>query len=162
MAIGGFMSCCAVKVPEGRRHEVQRLIEEIGKAFAASSQHDYSRAEAYVRWLEAEGQLNEGTLLKLLHRHQRDEMVVAPARLCSAANKTIDELLLGQRNDAVLIPCRAADLRWSTVEDILRNRLPNQTVSDQILDQARSDYSKLSKATAQRTLRFMQVRDTVK
>jgi len=35
-------------------------------------------------------------------------------------------------------------------------------VSDQILDQARSDYSKLSKATAQRTLRFMQVRDTVK
>jgi uncharacterized protein (DUF2336 family) len=149
-------------VPEERRHELQGLIEKISKALAASSEPDYSMAEAYVRSLEVNGRIHENTLLKLIQKHQYDEMVVAVARLCSAANKTVAELFLGPRNDAVLIPCRAADLKWSTVEAILRNRPAARKISDQVLAQAQRDYLKLTPATAQRTLRFMQIRDTVK
>ncbi len=149
-------------VPQERREEVQRVIEKISKSIGAGAGHDYSEAEEYIRSLETAGPLNEGMLLKLVQRHQRDEMVVAVARLCSAANRTVGELLLGQRNDAVLIPCRAAGLQWPTVEAILHNRLLDHKISDQILDCARRDYEKLSKATAQRTLRFMQIRDSVK
>jgi len=145
-----------------RRDQIRQVIEKIGQAVAAGVEHDYSRAEAYVRSLEAAGRLNEETLLQLVRKHQRDEMVAALARLCSAASTTIGELLLGQRNDAVLIPCRAADLKWPTVEAILHNRRPEGKVSELILDRARNDYSKLTKATAQRILRFMQIRNTVK
>ncbi len=148
-------------VPEQRRGEVQRIIEKVSKSVAPVG-HDYAAAAAHIRWLEKDGPLNEDMLLTLIHRQQRDEMVVAVARLCAAANHTVGELLLGERNDAVLIPCRAADLQWSTVEAILRNRRADQKASEQILGYARKDYEKLSKATAQRTLRFMQIRDTVK
>jgi hypothetical protein len=61
----------------------------------------------------------------------------------------------------VLIPCKAANLSWPTVDAVLRYRLPNQTVSEQIIDLARADYAKLTRATAQRTLRFMLVREAV-
>jgi Fe2+ or Zn2+ uptake regulation protein len=61
-----------------------------------------------------------------------------------------------------LVPCKAADLKWSTAEAILRNRHSNHTIADQIIEIARGDYERLSVATAQRTLRFMQVREAAK
>jgi hypothetical protein len=90
------------------------------------------------------------------------ELTVALARLSSATSKTVSGLLTGQRNDAVVIPCRAANLEWPTVEALLRNRFPRQIVSEQVIELAKHDYAKLSVATAQRTLRFLQVRDSVK
>jgi len=148
-------------VPPQRRHEINELIakvtETVGSAAAA---RDFSRAEASVRALEEAGALNEVALLGILLKGRHDELIVALARLCAAPVRTIAELLTGHRNDAVLIPCKAADLSWSTVERILRHR-PGRSVSDSIIALARTDYAKLSRATAQRTLRFMQVRETV-
>jgi hypothetical protein len=73
----------------------------------------------------------------------------------------ISELLTGLRNDAVLLPCKAVDLPWPTVEAILRNRHGNRALSDKVIDLARNDYTRLSVATAQKSLRFLQVRATV-
>jgi hypothetical protein len=44
----------------------------------------------------------------------------------------------------------------------LRNRHSNHKIPDEILALARGDYDRLSVATAQRTLRFMQVREAAK
>jgi hypothetical protein len=71
-------------------------------------------------------------------------------------------LMVGLRNDALLVPCKAADLKWSTAEAILRNRHSNHKISDQVIALARSDYDRLSVATAQRTLRFMKIREAAK
>ena len=68
----------------------------------------------------------------------------------------------GVRNDAVLVPCKAAGFGWETVEIILRKRLPSQPASPQVLKLAANDYQRLSVETAQKTLRFLQVRATVK
>jgi hypothetical protein len=50
---------------------------------------------------------------------------------------------------------------WPAVEAILRNRHANRTVSEDIIALAMRDYSRLTKETAQRTLRFWSVRDKV-
>jgi uncharacterized protein (DUF2336 family) len=147
-------------LPPERRDEVEHVIAKIAKGLSGKTERDYSYAESRIEALEASGLLNEDALTTFVRRSQQDELIVALARLSSSPIKTIAPLLTGHRNDAVLIPCKAADLQWTTVEAILRGRLPNQTVSDEIISLARDDYSKLAKATAQRTLRFVRVRET--
>ena len=148
-------------LPSERRDEIEQVIARIAKGISRTTEHDYSYAESRIELLESSGMLNEDALLTFVRRSQQDELIVALARLSSSPIKTIAPLLTGHRNDAVLIPCKAADLQWTTVEAILRDRLPNQKVSDEIISLARHDYSKLAKATAQRALRFMRVRGTV-
>jgi uncharacterized protein (DUF2336 family) len=148
-------------LPPERRDEIERVVARIAKGFGGKNEHDYSYAESRIESLQASGMLNEDALLTFVRRSQQDELIVALARLSSSPIKTIAPLLTGHRNDAVLLPCKAADLQWTTVEAILRDRLPNQKVSDEIISLARDDYSKLAKTTAQRALRFMRVREII-
>jgi len=148
-------------VPPQRREELKELIAKVAKTIGGATERDLSRAEATVRALEDAEALNEGALLGFVRNGRHDEAIVALARLCNASVRTIADLLTGPRNDAVLVPCKAANLSWPTVDAVLRYRLPGQTVSESIISLARNDYGKLSRATAQRTLRFMQVRETV-
>jgi uncharacterized protein (DUF2336 family) len=149
-------------LPPERREEVERIVAKIGKRFSRTSEHDYSVAEANIAALVKSGKLNEGALVDFVKRRQKDELVVAVARLCSAPLGITAQLLNGQRNDAVLIPCKAAGLTWPTVEFILHDRLSGKPGVDQIVGLARRDYVNLSLATAQRTLRFMSVQQAVK
>jgi uncharacterized protein (DUF2336 family) len=147
-------------LPVEQREEIDQVITKIARGLSKKSEHDYSYAESRIESLEASGLLNEDALTTFVRRAQQDELIVALARLSSSPIKTIAPLLTGHRNDAVLIPCKAADLQWTTVEAILRGRVSNQKISDEIVSLARNDYSRLTKATAQRALRFMRVRET--
>jgi uncharacterized protein (DUF2336 family) len=150
--------------PPELRETIQRVIQEVAQAFRgfAAPDPDFADAELLVGTMEKNGMLNESSLMDFIKSRKYAELTVALARLSSATSKTVSGLLTGQRNDAVLIPCRAANLGWPTVEALLRNRFPRQTVSEQVIELAKHDYAKLSVATAQRTLRFLQVRDSVK
>ena len=48
------------------------------------------------------------------------------------------------------------------MEAVLRHWLAGQAVNESIIALARNDYGKLSRPTAQRTLRFMQIRETAR
>jgi uncharacterized protein (DUF2336 family) len=148
-------------VPPQRRQELKELIAKVADAIGGTAEPDFAAAEAYVRSLEASGKLNEIVVLNSVIKGRREEMIVALARLCSTPVRTMSDLLSGHRSDMVLIPCKAADLSWPTVDAVLRYRLAGQTVSEAIVERARADYAKLTRATAQRTLRFMQVREAV-
>jgi uncharacterized protein (DUF2336 family) len=148
-------------VPPQRRDELRQVIAQVAKTIGGAAEPDLSDAEAYVRSLDESGALNEVAVLNFVIKGRREEMIAAMARLCATSLRTMTDLLAGHRNDAVLIPCKAADLSWPTVDAVLRYRLPGQTVSEAIIDLARADYEKLTRATAQRTLRFMQVREAV-
>jgi uncharacterized protein (DUF2336 family) len=144
--------------------DVQRVIADIAKAVSNSAvaQRDFTYAEEIVLALEKSGKLNESALPEFVNKRKYEEMTVALARLCSASLKLISSLMMGLRNDALLVPCKAANLSWPTVEAVLRNRHANHKVTDRVLEVARYDYDRLSVATAQRTLRFMQVREAAK
>jgi uncharacterized protein (DUF2336 family) len=150
--------------PPETRDEIQRVIVGIAKSMGdiAVVQRDFTDAERLILSLEKSGKLNEGVLLDFINQRKYEEMTVALARLCSASLKLVSGLMVGLRNDALLVPCKAADLKWATAEAILRNRHSNHKISDQIIELARSDYDRLSVAAAQRTLRFMQVREAAK
>lgn len=145
-------------MPPDRRREVEEVLSKVVKRISKKAEHDYSYAESYVDKLAAAGQLNETIIPTLVSQHRRDELIVLLARLSSTSVKTIAELFNGQRNDAVLLPCKAAGLCWSTVRVILENRLRGNKGADKIIEVAQRDYAKLATATAQRALRFISVR----
>jgi uncharacterized protein (DUF2336 family) len=150
--------------PPETRDEVQRVIADIAKAVSNSAvaQRDFSYAEDVVLALEKGGKLNEGALLEFIRQRKYEEMTVTLARLCSSSLKLIAGLMVGLRNDALLVPCKAAGLKWATTEAILRNRHTNHKIADKVIEIAAKDYERLSVTTAQRTLRFMQVREVGK
>jgi len=145
------------------RDEILRVLATIKGAIAAEATepNKFAAAEHFVRAMQNEGRLDGAAVLDFVNQGKFDEVTAALALLCSAPIKVIAELLTGLRNDAVLLPCKAVDLPWPTVEAILRNRHGNRALSDQVIDLARNDYTRLSVATAQKSLRFLQVRATV-
>ena len=149
-------------VPPERRADIERIIAKVGKTLGRNSEHDYGEAERNVAALAAAGKLDEAALVTFVRKRQKDELIAAIARLCSAPIGVIAQLLNGHRNDAVLLPCKAAQLSWPTVEFILYDKLAGQAAISDIVALARKDYAKLSTATAQRTLRFMNVHEAVK
>jgi hypothetical protein len=66
----------------------------------------------------------------------------------------------GARSAGLLVPCKAAGLKWPTVSAILRSRFAHHTMSEADLAQAKDDFLRLSQANAQRTLRFWQIHAT--
>jgi hypothetical protein len=72
----------------------------------------------------------------------------------------IENLLQSEHREALLVPCKAAALDWPTVRVILNCRSVGGAMSDQDVDTARTEYSKLSQNNAKRVLRFWQVRQT--
>jgi Uncharacterised protein conserved in bacteria (DUF2336) len=78
--------------------------------------------------------------------------------LSSASIDLIATLMKSARSSGLLVPCKAAGLKWPTVSAILCGRFAHHTKSDADLAQAKEDYLKLSQASAQRVLRFWEVR----
>jgi uncharacterized protein (DUF2336 family) len=148
------------QVPPHLRDQLKQAIATVAKAIGSAAEGDLGGAEAYVDALQASGALNEIAVLNCVMKGRREEMIVAMARLCATPVRTMSDLLTGHRNDTVLIPCKVANLSWPTVEAVLRHRLPRQTVSEGIVELARADYARLSRMTAERTLRYMQSRDS--
>ncbi|HEX3939599.1 MAG TPA: DUF2336 domain-containing protein [Xanthobacteraceae bacterium] len=145
-------------VPPERREEIERAIAKVGKLISKSVEHNYDHAERRIAALASAGKLDESALLAFVQKREKDELVVALARMSSTPIGTVAHLLGGHRNDAILFPCKAAGLSWATVELILRDRLAGRPAFDEIIKLARRDYAKLTMATAQRTLRFTSVR----
>jgi uncharacterized protein (DUF2336 family) len=149
-------------VPAEKVEEVRRIIADIGEAIGSAQEHNFTDAELLVRAMHENGTLNERALRTFALEKKYEEMTVALALLSGAPVRATAELMDGLRNDALLIPCKAANLTWPTVEAILRNRHPGTRIHEEILRLAQDDFSRLSVATAQRTLRFAQIRQTVK
>jgi uncharacterized protein (DUF2336 family) len=150
-------------IPAGTRDELTRILETISNALVGGAKNgrDSTAAESFVRALHSEGRLDDAAILDFANRGRFAEVIAAVALLCSSQIQVISDLLMGARNDAILVPCKAANLSWPTVEAILRNRHGKHTLPEQIVDLARNDFNRLTVATAQKTLRFLQVRATV-
>lgn len=149
--------------PPQARDEILRVLATVKNAVASETErpHDFSAAEQLIRAMHGDGTLNDAAVRRFAYRGEFDEVTVALALLCSAPLKVIAELMVGMRNDAVLLPCKAAGLQWPTVECILRNRHGNRGPSPQVIDIARNEFTRLSMVTAQKALRFLQVHATV-
>jgi hypothetical protein len=154
----------ALAGPENRSH-----IQHVLAAISEDAQHeanrqsdkDYAAAHARVTAMRNAGKLDEAAVFDFAKAGQYADIVAALSLLCSVPMQLVENLLQSKHGEAILIPCKAAQLQWPTVRAILNCRSIAGKLSDLDVDSARTDFVKLSAAGAQRVLRFWQVRYSV-
>jgi uncharacterized protein (DUF2336 family) len=117
-------------------------------------------AKRTVSMLHETGRLNESEIMTFARHNKYEEVIAGLAALCSVPFDLVDRLTHSDRGDALLVPCKAAGLRWDTVRAVLELRGTRHAISEQDLEAAASEFSRLSMPTAARVLRFWQVRQT--
>jgi uncharacterized protein (DUF2336 family) len=147
--------------PSEAQGEIQRVIAEISNEVIRESTapRDFTQAQELILAIKERGKLNEAALLEFVNARKYEEVVVALAELSSATIQTITAVMRSDRNDGLLIPCKAAGLKWPTVSMILKTRFAYHRIPDEELARAKKDYLILSQVGAQRTLRFWLVRE---
>jgi uncharacterized protein (DUF2336 family) len=146
--------------PPETRDEVQRVLAKISNEVSreATASRDFTQAQQGILAMKREGRLDESALLEFANRRLYEQMVAALSMLSAASIDLIATLMKGARSNGLLIPCKAAGLKWPTVSAILCGRFAHHTMSDADLAQAKEDFFRLSQSSAQRTLRFWEIR----
>jgi uncharacterized protein (DUF2336 family) len=140
------------------RAEIQRILAQVTDEVAAkAAPRNYATALAAVRALHKERKLGEADIVGFATAGKYEETIAALATLCAVPVEVVDRLMNGDRADPVLILARAVGFGWPTVRTILNSR-PAGRPAPQTLDAARENYERLTVATAQRVVRFWQVR----
>jgi len=125
-----------------------------------SRPRDFDAARRFIELLKENGELSEADIVKFAEADRYVELVAALSLLCSTSIDILKPLMKSPRSEGLLVPCRAADFKWRTVSAILRMRFSPAQVPQSQLDQTEKDYAGLSRASAQRMLRFWQIRET--
>jgi uncharacterized protein (DUF2336 family) len=138
--------------------EIRRIMQKVTEEVAAkAAPRNYASALAAVRALHEERKLTEADIAEYAESGKYEETIAALATVCGVPVEVVDRLMSGDRADPVLILARAAGFGWSTVRKIMGAR-PGSKPSTQTIDAAYENFERLTAATAQRVVRFWQVR----
>ncbi len=148
----------ASATPEVRAAICDVLVKVAKEVGARVGPRDYRAAQRAVLALHRAGRMDEGTLANFCSEGKYEETVATLAALAKVPIEVADRLMAGDRPDPVLILCKAAGLSWATVKAVIMARPDATGTSTQGLDTAFANYGRLSASTAQRVVRFWQVR----
>jgi uncharacterized protein (DUF2336 family) len=138
--------------------EIRRILAKVREEMAArAAPRNYTAALAAVRALHSERKLTEADIAEYARSGRYEETIVALATLCAVPVEVVDRLMSGERADPVLILARAMGFGWPTARSVIEVR-PGPKPSQQTLDAAFDNFERLTSATAQRVVRFWQVR----
>ena len=141
------------------RASIGDVLAKVSKEVAARvGPRDYRAAQRVVLGLGQANRLDESTLLGFCGERKFEEAVVTLATLAKIQIAIVDRLMDGDRFDPVLILCKAANLSWPAVKAVIMLRSAANGMSAFGLDSASANYVRLSASTAQRVVRFWQVR----
>jgi uncharacterized protein (DUF2336 family) len=146
-----------------RRAEIQKAIDAASAKVAGevSTPRDFTRAKKLVEDMKQRGQLSEAAVEHFANIGQYELMVASLAQLCLSPVTLLDPLVQNPAYDGLLTACRACDLNWRTFSAILENRFPGNRMPLAELDRARTDFHKMSAATAKRIYSFWLARSPV-
>ena len=135
--------------------EIRRILSD--EVAAKAAPRNYTAAPAAVRALHQERKLCEADIIEFAKAGKYEETIATLSTMCAVPVEVVDRLMNGERADPALILARAAGFGWSTVTAVLNAR-PSGKPSPQALDAARENFERLTASTAQRVVRFWQVR----
>ena len=139
--------------------EIRRVLAKISKELNdVVTPRDYSAAQRKVLGLHQSGKLGETELADFANSKKIEETVATLSALCGVPIEAVDRLTSGERPDPVLILCKAVGFGWPTVRAIIMAQPTGKGMSNQALDVAYANFERLSPSTAQRVVRFWQVR----
>jgi uncharacterized protein (DUF2336 family) len=141
--------------PPDHRDELQTILSNLDADVlnGISPAPNFDLARRVVQKMHVDGELDEIALLQFVKGSRYAEWIMALSQMCATPHDIIDRIVQSNRKEALIIPCRAAGLSWMTVRSILQSR-SHATISPEELEALKSDYLKLSPATAQRVVRF--------
>jgi hypothetical protein len=138
--------------------EIRRVLAKVTDEVAAkAAPRNYTAALAAVQALHKERNLTEADIAEYAKAGKYEETIAALAIVSTVPVEVVDRLINGERADPVLILARAAGFGWPTVRAIIGAR-PGAKPSSPMLDAAFENFERLTPATAQRVVRFWQVR----
>jgi uncharacterized protein (DUF2336 family) len=137
------------------RRVLDKVSSEVGKRVGP---RDYRAAQRIVLNLHRAGGMNEAALAAFASGGKYDETVVSLAALSKVPINVADRLMASERPDPVLILCKAAGMSWPTVKSVITVRPDGKASTSQGVESAFANYGRLSASTAQRVVRFWQVR----
>jgi uncharacterized protein (DUF2336 family) len=142
------------------RTEIQRVLEKVSKEIDTTSTpaRDYAAAQRVVLAMRDAGKLGEPELAEFAKERKFEETVAALSLLAGVPIETADRLMAGDRPDPILILCKAGGYGWTTARAIIMSRPNAKGTSAGAIDSAFANFEKLSPSTAQRVVRFWQVR----
>ncbi|MGZ5924770.1 MAG: DUF2336 domain-containing protein [Rhizomicrobium sp.] len=121
---------------------------------------DFTAAQNFVAQLAGKGELNEATLLGFARQRKYENTVAALAQLSRSTIEVVRPLMQSLRDDGILVPCKAAGLGWETVTAILDSRFSTGSTGPHDLAKAKVQFAKMTTESANRLLRFWQVRSS--
>jgi uncharacterized protein (DUF2336 family) len=139
--------------------EIKRVLAKVSQEVGeAAAPRDYVAAQRLVMQLHQTGRLDERQLLDFARSGRYEETVASLSALCGVPVDVVDRLMTGERADPILILCKAVGLEWTTVRALILIRHAGRRLSPQSIDDALGNFERLSLSTAERVLRFWQVR----
>jgi uncharacterized protein (DUF2336 family) len=138
--------------------EIRRVLAKVTDEVAAkAAPRNYTAALAAVQALHKERKLTEADVAEYAKTGKYEETIAALATVSAVPVEVVDRLMNGERADPVLILARAAGFGWRTVREVMNSR-PGPKPSRETIEAARENFERLTAATAQRVVRFWQVR----
>jgi hypothetical protein len=134
------------------------VLDKVASEFKAPVR-DYTAAQRAVEELHQAGKLDETKLADFAKNKKYEETVASLSVLCNVPIDAADRLVGGDRPDPILILCKAFGFGWMTARAIIAARPGGKGGSTQSLEAAYANFEKLAPATAQRVVRFWQVRE---
>ena len=110
-----------------------------------------------MRELHKQRKLTEADVANNAEGGKYEETIAALSTICAVPVEVVDPLMNGERADPVLILARSANFGWPTVKSVINAR-PGQKPTQSVIDAAHENFERLTTATAQRVVRFWQVR----
>ena len=140
--------------------EIKRVLVEVSREIGtkAAPERDYRAAQRAVLDMRRAEKLDESQLAHFARTGQFEEMVAALSALCAVPLDVVDRLMSSDRTDPVLILCKAVGFEWPTVRAIMNVHTGGKGTSTQGIDEAHANFERLSQSTAQRVVRFWQIR----
>jgi hypothetical protein len=108
--------------------------------------------------MKQSGKLSQAAVEHFAQIGQYELMVAALAELCLAPLELIDPLVRSPSYEGLMTACKACDFNWKTFCAVAAHRFPGHTMPANELDQARTDFQRMSPDTAKRIYRFWLVR----
>jgi uncharacterized protein (DUF2336 family) len=146
-----------------RQVEIKRAMAAIEEAAQPPGpRRDFTDAQRTVADLQGGGHLGESALLGFAKAQKYEEALASLSAMSGVRVSILDRLLAGDRYDPILVLGRMLNLGWPTVRAVILLWYgPHRTPADADLESARTNFTRLMPATAERVVNFWRNRQTI-
>lgn len=122
---------------------------------------EVAAAQRLVVSMKQAGKLAESDVKTFAQARHQEAVVASLALLANLKYDAVENLMLQADTGGLILVCKALGFEWGTTMEVLKAGAERSGLAERDIHHAHADFMKLSKATADRILRFWHVRQNV-